>query len=246
MGKMLWALTLMFAVVTAAKAQQPSPHEGHRGHEGMVMEAHATTPDAEAKLLADRKGSEFNHHLAGFFVVLGAVFMLFQDRLRRRWAAVKHFWPACFLICGIFVLVWSDTELWPFGTQRWIDTMIRDSEVLQHKTFAVLLLTLAIIEWQRARGVLTAEWTRWAFPTLAVGGSVLLLFHSHDAGMHGPDHLERMALIQSEHLSYSLAGIGLAVTRSLSEIETHWRRVFTKTWPVLMIVLGILLMLYRE
>jgi hypothetical protein len=79
-----------------------------------------------------------------------------------------------------------------------------------------------------------------------VGGSVLLLFHSHDAGMHGPDHLERMALIQSEHLSYSLAGIGLAVTRSLSEIETHWRRVFTKTWPVLMIVLGILLMLYRE
>jgi hypothetical protein len=32
----------------------------------------------------------------------------------------------------------------------------------------------------------------------------------------------------------------------LSEIETHWRKVFTKTWPVLMMGLGVLLMLYRE
>jgi len=246
MGKMLVTLMLMFAVVAAAKAQQPSPHEGHTGHEGMFMEAQAITPDVQAKLLADRQGSEFNHHLAGFLVALGAVFMLFQDRLQRRWAAVKHFWPACFLISGIFVLVWSDTELWPFGTQQWINTMIRNSEVLQHKTFAVLLLTLGIIEWQRARGALTAAWSGWVFPALAVGGSILLLFHSHEAGMHGPDHLERMALIQSEHLSYSLAGIGIAVTRSLSEIETDWRRVFTKLWPVFMIVLGILLMLYRE
>jgi hypothetical protein len=246
MGKMLVAVILMFAVVATAKAQQPSPHEGHEGHEGMVMEAQAITPDVQAKLLADRQESEFNHHLAGFLVGLGAVFMLCQDRLKARWAGVTLFWPACFAISGVFVLVWSDTELWPFGTQRWIDAMTHDSEVLQHKTFAVLLLTLGVIEWQRARGVLTAVWSGWVFPALAIGGSVLLLFHSHEAGMHGPDHMEQMARIQSQHLSFSLAGIGLALTRSLSEIETHWRRVFTKTWPVLMIVLGILLMLYRE
>ena len=98
MAKMLLALMLMFAVVTAAKAQPPSPHAGHGGHEGMVMETQAMTPDVQAKILADRQGSEFNHHLAGFLVALGAVFMLFQDRLRTRWPAVKHLWPACFLI----------------------------------------------------------------------------------------------------------------------------------------------------
>jgi hypothetical protein len=64
--------------------------------------------------------------------------------------------------------------------------------------------------------------------------------------MHGPDHMERMARIQSEHLSYSIAGIGVAVPRSLSEIETNWQKVFGKIRPVLMMVLGILLMLYRE
>jgi copper resistance protein D len=244
MGKIILAVT--FAVTTAAKPEQRSPHEGHGAHEGMAMDARAIASDSQAKLLADKKESEFNHHLAGLFVALGAVFMLFQDRLKARWPAVKHLWPACFLISGIFVLVWSDTELWPFGRQPWIDAMIDSSEVLQHKTFAVLLLTLGIIEWQRARGVLTSAWSGWVFPVLAIGGSVLLLFHSHGAGMHGADHLERMARIQSEHLSYSLAGIGVALTRTLSEIETHWRKVFSKTWPALMIVLGILLMLYRE
>src|SRR5262249_19322101 len=155
-------------------------------------------------------------------------------------------WLGCFLLSGIFLLVWSDSELWPLGNQPWLDTMAHDPEVLQHKTFAVLLLGLGVIEWQRARGVLTTAWSAWVFPVLAIGGSVLLLFHQHAGGVHGPNHMERMARIQSEHLSYSVAGIGLAITRSLSELETHWRRVFSRSWPVLMLVLGILLTFYRE
>jgi hypothetical protein len=246
MKKILWVAMLTFVVIAAAKAQRPSPHEGHGAHDGMAMGTQVLGPDAQARLLADRKESEFNHHLAGFFVALGALFMLLQDRAKTRWPAVKHFWPACFLMSGVFLLVWSDTQLWPFGSERWIDTMIRNSEVLQHKTFAALLLILAVIEWQRARGVLRSAWSGWVFPALATGGSVLLLFHSHQTGMYGADHLERMARIQSEHLSYSLAGMGIAVARSLSEIETNWRRVFSRAWPLLMILLGILLMLYRE
>src|SRR5262245_377042 len=147
MGKIFCVVMLMFALAAAAKPEQPS-HEGHGAHDGrhMTIDAQAITPDSQAKLMADRKESEFNHHLAGLFVALGAMFMFFQDRLTKRWPAVKHFWPACFLISGVFVLVWSDTELWPFGRQRWIDAMIHNSEVLQHKTFAVLLLTLGILE----------------------------------------------------------------------------------------------------
>jgi sulfite exporter TauE/SafE len=58
--------------------------------------------------------------------------------------------------------------------------------------------------------------------------------------------MERMARIQSEHLSYALAGIGLALTRGLAEVETDWQKVFRMSWPVLMMVLGILLTFYRE
>src|SRR5262245_25340101 len=182
MRKILLLTIVMFAVATAAKPEQPSPHEGHGAHEGMTMTAQALSPDMQAKLLADKQESEFNHHLAGLLVALGAVLMLFQDRLTKRWPAVKYLWPACFLISGLFLLVWSDTQLWPIGRQGWIDGMLHSTEVLQHKVFAVLLLTLGIIEWQRARAELTAAWSGWIFPTLAIGGSVLLLFHPHEAG----------------------------------------------------------------
>jgi copper resistance protein D len=251
LNRILPVALLIFVVAGLAEAQTPSGpegHEGHGGHPGMSAPAddHSMTPAMEAKLLADKKESEFNHHLAGFLVALAGVFIFFQGRLATKWPAVKYAWPACFLLSGIFLLVWSDTELWPFGRRAWLEALSHNPEVLQHKTYAVLLLALGAIEWQRARGVLKAAWSRWAFPVLAIGGSVLLLFHQHEAGMHGPHHTELMARIQSEHLSYSLAGIGVGLTRGLSDLETPWQGVFQRVWPLLMTMLGILLMFYRE
>jgi copper resistance protein D len=247
-NRILSVALLIFVVAGLAEAQTPSGHEGHRGHNGMSTPAddHLMTPAMEAKLLADKKESEFNHHLAGFLVALAGMFIFFQRRLAIKWPAVKYAWPACFLLSGIFLLVWSDTELWPFGRRAWLEALTHNPEVLQHKTYAVLLLALGAIEWQRARGVLTAAWSGWVFPALAIGGSVLLLFHQHEAGMHGAHHTELMARIQSEHLSYSLAGIGVGLTKGLSDLETPWQGVFQRVWPFLMVVLGILLMFYRE
>jgi copper resistance protein D len=240
--------SLIAVLSGAVAAQEPAGHEGHKGHDGMSTpgDDHSMTPAMEAKLLADKKESEFNHHLAGFLVALGGAFIFFQGRLATKWPAVTYAWPACFLLSGIFLLVWSDTELWPFGRRAWLETLSHNPEVLQHKTYAVLLLALGAIEWQRARGVLKAAWSGWVFPAVAIGGSVLLLFHQHEAGMHGAHHTELMARIQSEHLSYSLAGIGVGLTKGLSDLETPWQGVFQRVWPLLMMMLGILLMFYRE
>lgn len=239
---------LMFVLAGFAVAQEPSGHQGHTGHDGMTMptDEHAMMPAMQAKLLADKKESEFNHHLAGFLVALAGVFIFFQPGLARKWPAVKYAWPACFLVAGTFLAVWSDTELWPFGRRAWLEALEHNPEVLQHKTYAVLLLALGAIEWQRARGVLKAVWSGWAFPALAIGGSVLLLFHQHEAGMHGSNHMELMARIRSEHLSYSLAGIGVGLAKGLSDAETRWQGVFRRAWPLFMTLLGILLMFYRE
>jgi hypothetical protein len=84
------------------------------------------------------------------------------------------------------------------------------------------------------------------FPAVAIGGSILLLFHQHEAGMHGPDHMELMARIQSQHLSFAVVGIGIGLTRGLSEIRMPGQRIFAKLWPVLMVGLGLLLMFYQE
>ena len=246
----LFVLTCFAMPADFAAQDQPMVHD-HAGHEGMSMPSDSSLDAAgaarlQAKILADKKESEFNHHLAGFFVVVAGVFILFQSNLAKKWPATKFVWPACFLLAGLFVLVWSDTELWPFGHRHWLEALQNNREVMQHKTFAVLLLFLGAIEWQKARGALQAAWSKWVFPAVATIGSLLLIFHQHEGGMVGEHHMETMQRIQSEHTSYLLLGLGIGVTNGLSGLNARASRVFGKIWPALMITLGVLLMLYRE
>jgi putative copper resistance protein D len=242
----VWSLVLVLISFSCLPAQaRQSMSDGHPGHE-MSMTNNPLDPAAQAKLLADKKESQFNHHLAGFFVALGGVIILFQRPLGKRFPLVKYIWPASFLLSGVFVLVWSDTELWPFGGRHWLEALQNNREVLQHKTYAVLLLALGLVEWLRVRGTLKAAWSGMVFPLLAIGGSVLLLFHQHEAGMNGPNHMEVMARIQSEHLSYAVVGFGIGLAKGLSEIRMRGYHFLARVWPVLMVALGILLMSYRE
>ena len=230
-------------------AQDHSAHSVHAGHEGMSMAMDEQTQlDAshQSKLLADKKESEFNHHLAGFFVILAGVFILAEATLARRWSFLRFAWPSCFFFSGLFLLVFSDTELWPFGPQSWWYGLTHNVEDLQHKTFAVILLALGFLEVLRARGVLKSAWARWVFPVLAFCGSVMLLFHQHHSGMHGPEHMTVMARIQAQHVSFAAAGFGIGIFRGLSEVPTRWQVIFARLWSLLMIVLGVLLMLYKE
>lgn len=219
------------------------------GHEGMDMDSPAdpmaSQPSPE-KLAADKRESEFNHHLAGFLVALAGIFILAEPRLSPRWPYVRYAWPVCFLLAGLFVLVFSDTELWPFGPQSWFYGISHHAEVRQHKSFAIILLGLGVIEFLRASGRLKAAWAGWVFPVLAIAGSIILLFHDHRGGMHGPGHMERMARIQNQHRGYTAAGFAVGLTKGLSEINTNWQGLFSKLWPSFMILLGVLLMFYVE
>lgn len=226
------------------RAQDHSMHEMHSGM-SMAMEEHLD-PAVQAKLLADKRESEFNHHLAGFFVLLAGLIILAKDSVRDRWSFASLVWPVCFLLSGLFVLIWSDTELWPFGPQSWYYGLTHHAEVLQHKVFAILLLILGAIEFQRTRGVLKSAWTSWVFPVLGVIGSAMLFFHDHQAGMHGPNHMEVMERIKSEHFSFSVAGIGIALSKGLAETRFVWRPFFERLFPALLIVLGALLLVYSE
>lgn len=203
-------------------------------------------PALQAKLEADRKESEFNHHFAGFLVVLAGVFILFEERLTSRWPGFRYSWPLCFLLSGLFVLVFSDTELWPFGPKNWWVGVTGNLEVAQHKAFAVILLLLGTIEYRRAKGTLAAAWSAWVFPLCALAGSVMLLFHAHDAGAHGPGAMSAMHLIQMQHLSYAAMGAGIAFSKGLADAPVRGRGFFRLVWPVLTMVLGVVLMFYKE
>ncbi len=226
-------------------AQDHSIHEGSHSHD-MSTSNEPADRDRQLKLIADKKESEFNHHLAGFFVALGGVFIALQTASGKRWLLAEYVWPGSFLVSGIFVLVWSDTELWPFGTRLWIEALQHNREVLQHKIFAALLLGLGCIEWFRVKRSLTKTWSGLVFPVLAIAGSILLLFHQHEGGMQGPNHMESMARIQYQHLSYAIVGIGIGLAKGAAEVKMRGYKLFANLWPVLTAVLGTLLMFYRE
>ena len=220
----------------------------HADHQHMSMSAgDAPMDEADvAKALGDKKQSEFNHHLAGIFVILAGLFLVAETSLPLRWAFLRYAWPLCFLLAGLYLLIFSDMELWPLGPQDWWYGLTHNAEDLQHKVFAVILLVLGFVELLRARGVLKSAWARWVFPAAAFCGSVMLLFHEHHPGMHGADHMAVMARVQAEHLNFAVAGFGIGILKSLSEVPSRWQRLYTKLWPIPIIALGVLLMFYAE
>src|SRR6266481_8879529 len=247
-GALLAAMLALSAAQVSPQA--PSANSAHAGHEGMDMSApmdgHTQSAMQQAILAQDKKESEFNHHLAGSLVILAGFFLLGEDKLRQRWPSTRFAWPACFLLCGLFLLVFSDTELWPCGPQTWWYGLSHNLEDLQHKTFAAILLALGALEIQRARGILKSAWAAWVFPLLALFGSVILLFHEHHSGRHGVDHVIAMKRIQAEHFNFAIVGASVGVVKGLSELRTRWQSVFIKFWPLLLVILGVLLMRYTE
>jgi hypothetical protein len=203
------------------------------------------TPEVLAKQLADKRESEFNHHLAGVLMILAALFFLAQNRLTGRWPAAHYAWAACLLLAGFFLLIFSDTEIWPFGYQSLYYAVTHNPEVAQHKTFAAILLALGVVAMLRTSGRLRAAWGAWIFPVLALGGATMLLFHHH-GGMHGPDAMQTMVRVKQQHLRFAGTGAGVALAKGLADRGGKWRPLFNKLWPIFMILLGVLLVLYTE
>jgi len=99
-----------FALLLGANAQQTpaqdhSMDSDHTGHEAMSMaiDGHMQMDASDpSKLLADKKESEFNHHLAGLLIILAGLFILAQGKLPQRWSFLRFAWPSCFLLSGLF------------------------------------------------------------------------------------------------------------------------------------------------
>jgi hypothetical protein len=216
---------------------------GKHGDSGVVVDYESS--EAFAQQLADERESEFNHHLAGLLVFLAGIFALVQEPLAEHWPPVRYVWPICFLAAGLFVLMFGDMEIWPFGPQTPWFALTHNIEALQHKIFSTILFLLGYVEFQRARGRFKGLWSAMFFPVVGAVGAILLLFHVHSAAMV-PDAMRAMEHIERQHRWFAAAGFGIVITKGLAEISQKWQLVFRKAWPALLTVLGILLIVYAE
>jgi len=283
------------------------------GHDSTAV----SVPISTAAEDPNKAPSEFNHHVAGW-ALIGVGFLVLVSILHPNLGGLRYFWPALFLVMGLFLLLWSDAEIWPRGNLSWTWLLHHDQEAGQHKIYALLLMTIGLVEYLRARGSLNRFWRAWAFPVLAIVGAAFLLIHDHtasggasspearaylinpdldpdgnrptpQASNHMPvmehsmmdmDHSSMtmdgssmehssvlgddapltntssaghhhhmtpsMLLVEREHFWFMIVGLGVALFKLVSDGE-FWRRRFVPyIWPGGMMLLGVLLVLYRE
>jgi putative copper resistance protein D len=188
------------------------------------------------RLAIERAWSEYNHHWAGFFVVLmglGAI----AERLGARWA--RH-WPLIFLGLAAFLFVRNDPRAWPLGpTGFWESLMLPD--VLQHRLFVVLVIAFGVFEWSVRTGRLRTQPWGYVFPLLCAVGGGLLLTHSH-----AMFNLKEEFLTEVTHAPLGIfgafAGWGRWLELRMPEASARagW------LWTLCFTAVGVVLLVYRE
>lgn len=193
--------------------------------------------------------SEFNHHLAGvlvFLVGLSAAMMYFKPR---EFQILKYAWPMALLALGVYLVLYSDPDGWPAAANAGlVESLKADKSALQHKVFSVILVLMGLIETARASRLFRAPKWRFAFPALALGAALFLIWHEHSGGEHAHMTMDMNEhhLIRVQHMIYLGLGVGIAASKVVFDARIIQAKWFPYIWPTLTMLLGIALMLYRE
>ena len=188
--------------------------------------------------------SEFNHHLAGLFVLLVGFSEMTQALRSSSLGWARILLPIALLGVAAFLLIWSDHQAWPIGPLSFAETFFgNDHEILQHKTYGLLALTVGLIELYRRLDRLTHVSWLIPLPLFAMIGGIMLFAHSH--GAH--------PAAQKIAMHHAVMGT-LAVSAGSSKLASAWRGVFMgwsrsrweTIWAGLILLIGLQLLFYFE
>ncbi|HEX6212704.1 MAG TPA: CopD family protein [Methylomirabilota bacterium] len=184
----------------------------------------------------ERAWSEYNHHWAGFFVLaMGLLSAL--ERLGVR--AARH-WPLMLLGLAGFLALRSDPRAWPLGPAGFWESFALP-DVLQHRTFVLLIVAFAVFEWMVRTGRLSSRPWGYVFPLLCAVGGGLLLTHSH-----AMFDLKDEFLIEVTHAPIGILGAFLGWGRWLELRLPGAGRGPGWFWTACLIAVGLILLVYRE
>jgi putative copper resistance protein D len=186
----------------------------------------------------DTAWSEYNHHVAGAFVLSIGLLALVASVRRGRWA--RH-WPLLLLGLAAFLFVRDDPEVWPLGPIGFW-TSLADVEVLQHRLFVLLVMAFGIFEWMvRTQRLKSPRWAA-VFPMLCAVGGALLLTHSHVLS-----NVKAAYLMEITHTPLALLGLVAGWARWLElRLPDRGEGVPERVWAIALVLVGVLLLMYRE
>ena len=226
----------------------------HSGHDQRSVDEEVITDHGHHGVIGSSAGwegsiagiaySEFNHHLSGILILIIGLSELRQALAIPYWAWTRFLLPGALLAAGSFLLVWSDHNAWPIGSLSFVQTFFgSDSEIIQHKSYGLLSLTVGTTELFRRLGQIRhAVWVA-PLPLFAIVGGLMLFAHSH--GFH--PSADKIAL------DHAIMGT-MAVTAGSSKLLSNWFRspshtgfsVWELPWAGLILLIGIQLLMYSE
>jgi putative copper resistance protein D len=230
------------AIAQHGDVPQDNGHESGHGHD------HAGAATSGPKWEGSPEGvaySERNHHLAGLFVLLIALTELREALKWTRLAWSRFLLPAAMLGAGGFLLIWSDHEAWPIGSLSFAQTFFgNDHEIVQHKLYGVLLLTVGAIESLRRAGRLAhAAWAA-PLPIFAIIGGLMLFLHSHG------DHpsAQKIALHHAAMgvMAITAGSCRLVSGRTGARPDQAPASRWALAWAGLILLIGVQLLFYSE
>ena len=187
----------------------------------------------------DSAWSEYNHHWAGLIVLIAGLLALLSRSRRFKWA---HHWPLLFIGLAIFIVLRADPENWPLGPRPFWASF-SSPDVLQHRMYALLITAFAIFEWAVETGRVTSRVATYVFPLMCAAGGALLLTHSHALG-----NIKEEMLAEMSHTPIALLGATAGWSRWLELRLPQKRdsRIASYIWPICLVLVGIVLLDYRE
>ena len=239
--------TLSTILIPDAQAQTDSDHQPAANEMSVTNDSQEKHANGHLDGAPEGKAfSEFAHHFAGSLeVILG---------LAELGAALQYplpYWtrfilPGALSMMGAFPLFWSDRDAWPLGSLSFVETFLgKDREVIEHKFYGILTLTIALIEMLRRLG--RVRHPAWAAPLvlLVLTGGLFLFVHSH--GIH-PE--AEAAKIQFQHTLLGIVDVVAAFSKGMASwlpgASPQMRNRWNMAWGASFIVGGLLLLAYSE
>jgi copper resistance protein D len=157
---------------------------------------------------------------------------------RLQWA--RH-WPLVFVGLAALIFLRADPENWPLGPNGFWESCL-EADVLQHRMFALLVVAFAIYEWRVQTGRNRSLRQALFFPAACAVGGAVLFTHSHSLG-----NIKDETLIEWSHVFLAFLAV-LAGWSRWAELRTasEERKILAWVWPVCFVMIGTVLMLYRE
>jgi putative copper resistance protein D len=204
---------------------------------GAALESFVPGQLAEPQTAGEIALSEFNHNTSGLVVIAAGLLAL---AARAGWSWARN-WPLAFLVLAVFLFFLADADYWPLGPLNfWRGFTV--SEVLQHRLVVLLIVAFAWFERRVQMGQVAAPRTALVFPFVCALGGALLLTHSHS--LNNPkDEL----LAELSHVPIALLGVTAGWARWLElRLDGGPRRALAWIWPVCFVLVGAVLLVYRE